>query len=113
MTGFGDSSDWTQALDDLLDVFADRVAKRLADRSADNAGADAWLGLADAADYLGVHRDSLRKKAKAGSIDYEQEAPGCRMYFRRSVLDASRQAGAPSLLAKNVAALSQSRRRCR
>lgn len=113
MTGFGATPDVTRALDGLLDALADRVAARLAERSAGDASADTWLGLTDAAAYLGVHRDSLRKKAKAGLIDFEQEAPGCRMYFRRSALDASRHAGGPAPGAETVAALSESRRRRR
>ena len=48
---------------------------------------DPWYGSAEAAQYLGMNRDTLRKLATAGAIPSEQDAPGCKRYFRRSDLD--------------------------
>ena len=42
----------------------------------------------DDADDLGVDRDTLRKLAAERSIPSEQDAPRCKLYFRRSDLDA-------------------------
>ena len=81
-------------LDPLLDVLADRIAERIAARLEAGASAqDDWLSLPDAAAYLGLHRDTLRKRAKAGLVPFEQDGDRCRMYFRRSDLDAWRRAG--------------------
>jgi len=54
---------------------------------------DRWLDLRAAAAYLGMHRDTLRKLAAAGAISSEQDGPGCKRYFRKSVLDAWRESG--------------------
>ena len=42
---------------------------------------------------LGVHRDSLRKLAAERVIPSEQDGPGCKLYFGRSVVDAWRHGG--------------------
>jgi excisionase family DNA binding protein len=54
---------------------------------------DDWLDLTRAAEHLGVHPDTLRKRAKAGLVPFEQDGPGCRVYFRRADLDGWRHAG--------------------
>src|SRR5437763_1410004 len=77
----------------LADDLVDRVAARLADDLAAPGAHDEWLGLAGAAEYVGLHRDTVRKRAKAGLIPCEQDGPGCRIYFRRSALDAWRERG--------------------
>lgn len=92
---------WPAAIEGLVDLLADRLADRVLDRLRPASDADPWLSLADAAEHLGLHRDTLRKHAKAGLISFEQEAPGCRIFFRRADLDAWRQAGgAPARLAQ-------------
>lgn len=81
-------------LDALADRIAVRVAARLAPTTAGPAGAeDPWLDTAAAAEHVGMHRDTLRKLAAQGRIPYEQEAPGCKLYFRRSDLDRLRAGG--------------------
>jgi excisionase family DNA binding protein len=45
-----------------------------------------------AAEYVGVHTDTLRKLAAAGKVPYEQAGPRCKLYFRRSDLDRWRSA---------------------
>lgn len=86
-------------VEDLLDLLADALADRLADRLArrDDSEApepdDAWLTTAQAAQYLGLHRDTVRKLAAGRDLPCEQDAPGCKLYFRRAELDQWRASG--------------------
>ncbi len=94
-------TDLSAVVENLVDLLADRVADRVLDRLRPASEADPWLSVAEAADHLGLHPDTLRKRAKAGLIPFAQEAPGCCISFRRSDLDAWRQAGgAPVRLAQ-------------
>lgn len=59
---------------------------------------DAWLDARAASEYLGLplsgkHRrpHALHKLTAARVLDFEQECPGGRLYFRRSALDAYRR----------------------
>lgn len=80
-------------VEELVSLLADRIAERLLARlRRDEAGSEKWLTCAAAAEYLGVHPDTLRKAARAGHIRFEQDGPGCRMFFRREDLDESRLA---------------------
>lgn len=91
-----DSEAESSLLGALLDQIADRVAARLAG-SADQSGSDPqneeWFDSRHAAEYLGMHRDTLRKLAAERAIPAEQDGPNCKLYFRRSALDAWRQSG--------------------
>jgi excisionase family DNA binding protein len=88
-------------LDDLLaqlaDLVADRIAIRLAGPPASQK--DEWLDTRRAAEYLGIHRDSLRRLAAERAIPTEQAGAGCKLYFKRSDLNAWRCAGPVSLTA--------------
>jgi excisionase family DNA binding protein len=78
----------------LVDRLADRIAFALFERlGADERDGDDWLDSRHAAEYLGVHRDTLRKLAAERAIPSEQDGPGCKLYFRRSDLDAWRRCG--------------------
>ncbi|MFZ1997195.1 MAG: helix-turn-helix domain-containing protein [Solirubrobacteraceae bacterium] len=92
-------------LDDLLaqlaDLVADRIASRLAGPRATEK--DEWLDTRRAAEYLGIHRDSLRRLAAERAIPTEQAGAGCKHYFKRSVLEAWRCSGPVSLAAVNGA----------
>ena len=79
----------------LIDDIAERVATSIAAKLADVDGASTaeWLDSRDAADYLGVHRDTLRKLAAARAIPSHQDGPGCKLFFRRPDLDEWRQRG--------------------
>lgn len=87
-------------LDDLLSQLADLVADKLASRlAAPQADAvDAWLDTRDASEYLGIHRDSLRRLAAERAIPAEQAGAGCKLFFRRSDLDAWRHRGSGMLV---------------
>ena len=56
-----------------------------------------WLDSREAAEYLGLHRDTLRKLAAERAIPAEQEGPGCKLFFRRSALDEWRISGGRSV----------------
>ena len=92
-----DSAAGNLLLDALIDQLAERVAERLAatslSRSDEPSSADDWFDSRHAADYLGVHRDTLRKLAAERAIPSEQDGPNCKLYFRRSDLDAWRRSG--------------------
>lgn len=84
-------------LDALLDRLADRVAQALAARlGCEQTERDEWLDSRQAADYLGLHRDTLRRLAAAQAIPSEQDGRGCRLFFRRTVLDEWRRSGGRS-----------------
>jgi excisionase family DNA binding protein len=84
-------------LDALIDQIAGRVVERLAGATnpllAGEPTGDDWLDSRRAAEYLGVHRDTLRKLAAERAIPAEQDGRGCKLYFRRCDLDAWRQSG--------------------
>jgi excisionase family DNA binding protein len=82
-------------IDLLIDRLVDRVAAAVVAR-LDNDGADReddWFDSAQAAEYLGLHRDTLRRLAAARAIPTEQDGRGCKLFFRRSALDEWRQSG--------------------
>jgi excisionase family DNA binding protein len=76
--------------DALLNHLVELVAERVAARLAAAASADEWLDTRAAADYLGVHRDTVRRLAAERVVPSEQEGPGCKLFFRRTDLDAWR-----------------------
>lgn len=81
-------------LEEFISQLAERVAVRIAEQAqpaADTSGD--WFDSRHAAEYLGIHRDTLRKLAAERAIPSEQDAPGCKLYFRRSDLDAWRHGG--------------------
>jgi excisionase family DNA binding protein len=87
-------------LDELLEQVAELVAERVAARlsTTESGEADEWLDTRRAAEHLGIHRDRLRRLAAEGAISSEQETAGCKLYFRRSDLDAWRSPSSPSVL---------------
>ena len=91
-------------IDDLISQLVERVATAVVERLTDDGQRDdEWFDSRHAADYLGVHRDTLRKLAAERAIPSEQDGPGCKLYLRRSDLDAWRRGGGrPSHLAAAV-----------
>jgi hypothetical protein len=86
-----------QLLGELADLVAARVAERLMSPRRDEA--DEWLDTRRAVEYLGIHRDSLRRLAAEGTIPTEQAGAGCKLYFRRGDLDLWRCGGSGSVIA--------------
>jgi excisionase family DNA binding protein len=77
-----------QILGQLAELVADRIAARLAEPQRQRT--DEWMDSRRAAEYLGIGRDSLHRLAAEGSIPTEQAGFGCKLFFRRSDLDAWR-----------------------
>ncbi|HEV3319491.1 MAG TPA: hypothetical protein VG053_07145 [Solirubrobacteraceae bacterium] len=93
------------ALDDVaLDKLADRLAPRLVARATHTTTPleDRWLPTVEAAGYLGLSLHALHKLTAAQAIPFEQEGPGCKLWFRRSALDAWREAGGGRSVARQV-----------
>jgi hypothetical protein len=74
-----------------LDALADRLAPRLASRLASPPAPDGWMDAKGAAAYLSISLHALHKLTAARSIPFEQDAPGCKLWFKRSELDAWRR----------------------
>ena len=89
--GGGDRSVIDLLIDRLVDRVAAAVVARLEKDSADRG--DEWFDSAQAAEYLGLHRDTLRRLAAARAIPTEQDGRGCKLFFLRSALDEWRQSG--------------------
>jgi excisionase family DNA binding protein len=79
--------------DSLLARLADLVVDRLLERTETDGtpAQNQWLDTRAAAEYLGVHRDTLRKLAAERSVPAHQAAPGCKLHFRRDELDEWRR----------------------
>ena len=84
-------------IDQILGRLADLVVARLMERTDAQSSdqASAWLHARGAAEYLGVHRDTLRKLAAQRAIPTHQDGPGCKLYFRRDELDEWRRTARP------------------
>jgi excisionase family DNA binding protein len=87
-------------VDDLLAQLADLVAAKVIDRLArqEDGSADEWLDTRSASEYLEIHRDSIRRLAAERVIPAEQAGAGCKLFFRRSDLDAWRRRGAAQMV---------------
>jgi excisionase family DNA binding protein len=94
-SSIGVAGDSDRALRGLLDEFVDRIADAIVARLTDAAteAEPCWLDSREAAEYLGLSRDTLRKLAAERSIPSEQDGPGCKLFFERSVLDEWRRTG--------------------
>jgi excisionase family DNA binding protein len=95
-------------IDQILSRFADLVIDRLMERIEAKTGnhASEWLDARGAAEYLGVHRDTLRKLAAQRAIPTHQDGPGCKLYFRRDELDEWRRSARPIRAAAALRAVS-------
>jgi len=103
------AGEWDRALiDQILCRLAELVVDRLMERTQvqSNDHASAWLDARGAAEYLGVHRDTLRKLATQRAIPTHQDGPGCRLYFRRDELDEWRRSSRPARTAAVLRAIS-------
>ncbi len=86
-------------VDELLAHLADLVAAKVIDRLArQETAVDDWLDTRGASEYLGIHRDSLRRLAAERAIPAEQAGAGCKLFFRRSDLDVWRRRGSATVV---------------
>lgn len=85
-------------IDEVLSRLADLVVDRLIQRHAASAAEDTgeWFDARGAADYLGMHRDTLRKLAAQRAIPAHQDGPRCKLYFHRDELDEWRRSARPT-----------------
>jgi excisionase family DNA binding protein len=85
-------------IDVVLERLADRLAAALVGRLVSDRSdqRDEWFDSREAADYLGLHRDTLRRLAAARTIPSEQDGRGCKLFFRRTALDEWRRSGGRS-----------------
>lgn len=77
-----------EALDRLAAMLASRLGGCLAGTTPPE---DRWLSAREATAYLSIPISSIWKPAAARDIPCEQDGPRCRLYFRRSELDAWRE----------------------
>jgi len=83
----------------LLDELAESDLALLAERLRPHLALvrderqDDWLDSKEAARYLRVPLSSLHKLTASREIPFEQEGAGCKLYFKRSALDAWRRSG--------------------
>jgi excisionase family DNA binding protein len=75
--------------DDALGVIAAAI-----DGPTDDPVWPVWMNLKTAACYLDMSPERLRKLVARREIPFTQEAPGCRVFFSRSDLDAWMRASA-------------------
>jgi len=99
------AADQNGILDLLLDQLAARVAAQIAAKlaAADATPANQWLDSRSAAEYLNISRDSVRRLAAEGTLPTEQAGTNCKLYFRRSDLDAWRRGGSTPTTLRRVA----------
>jgi hypothetical protein len=76
-----------QRLAERLSPYTDRRTRALEDR---------WLSAKDAAAHLGISVHALHKLTAAREVPFEQDGPGCKLWFRRAELDRWRQRGGPA-----------------
>jgi Helix-turn-helix domain len=86
----------------VLDALAERVAARVLERLGNGQDGDRWLDAKQAADYLGLSINALHKLTAARQLPTEQEAPGHKLWFRRSQLDHWRTGGGDGAFASRA-----------
>lgn len=97
-------ADTRLVIDALLDRLVDRVAEAVATRlGLAQDDPDEWLDSRQAAEYLGMHRDTLRRLAAARAIPSDQDGRGCRLFFHRTQLDEWRRSGGHSRQLRAIA----------
>jgi excisionase family DNA binding protein len=91
LSSTGEPSVLDAVIEDLAERVAAAVVSRLGATHEQEVGE--WLDSRGAAEYLGVHRDTLRKLAAERTIPAHQDGRGCKLFFRRSDLDEWRRSG--------------------
>jgi excisionase family DNA binding protein len=91
LSSTADSSVLDALIEDLAERVAAAVVARLGGTQEQEPGE--WLDSRRAAEYLGAHRDTLRKLAAERTIPAHQDGRGCKLFFRRSDLDDWRRSG--------------------
>ena len=74
--------------DETLQQLVEAVVARVRAELEPSEQRQEWLSVESAARYLDVGVERVRKLAAGRDLPYYQEGPGCRVFFRRSELDA-------------------------
>ena len=74
--------------DETLQQLVEEVVYRVRAELEPSEQRQEWLSVESAARHLDVSAERIRKLAAVRDLPYYQEAPGCRVFFRRSELDA-------------------------
>lgn len=74
-----------EAVEEIARLAAEIAAGQLAERAASTW--PEWMSVETAARYLDVPVERVRKLKDRLEIPHYQEAPGCRVFFRRTELD--------------------------
>jgi len=72
---------------EMLEAVAERAAEIVLERSPASSWPE-WMSVDTAARYLDVPVERVRKLKERRELPYYQDAPGCRVFFRRAELDA-------------------------
>jgi excisionase family DNA binding protein len=76
--------------EELVEAIAVRAAEIVVERlQVESQAWPEWMGIETAARYLDCSVERLRKLQGRRQLPFHQEAPGCRVFFRRSDLDAA------------------------
>lgn len=73
-------------IEQLVELIASRVLAVLGE-CEDGRRWPEWMSVETAAGYLDVSPERVRKLVARREIPFSQEAPGCRVFFRRADLD--------------------------
>jgi len=76
----------TEQLSALAALLADLLHGH--DHAAEGEAQPEWMNIDSAASYLDCTKERIRKLVTRLEIPFHQEAPGCRIFFRRSELDS-------------------------
>lgn len=71
---------------EMIEQIAERAAEMVAEQQGGRGAADAWLSVAEAADYLRCSTGRIYQLVSARRIPYSKD--GSRTLFRRSQIDA-------------------------
>jgi excisionase family DNA binding protein len=76
--------------DEVVEAIALRAAQIVVERlQVESQAWPEWMGIETAAKYLDVSVERVRKLQARRQLPFHQEGPGCRVFFRRSELDAA------------------------
>lgn len=81
------------ALERLVELLGPRLVDAVAARLADRDGGDRWLSTREAAEYAGTTPNALHKAMAAREIEFAQDTPGGKAWFKRADVDAWRRGG--------------------
>jgi excisionase family DNA binding protein len=71
-------------VEEIVATVMNRVIERL---NLDPDPTPRWMSISTAAKYLDCSVERLRKLVRTGAVPFDQEAPGCRIFFDRHALD--------------------------